>query len=787
MASKSVKKRSFYRYSLAVLLIILAGTYWFPVPVDPFGRPASTVLLDAEGELLGARIASDGQWRFPPSREVPERYAIAVTEFEDRYFSYHPGVNPFSLFRAGWQNIRQRRIVSGASTLTMQVVRISRPGRPRTLWEKWLEMVLAVKLELRHSKEEILAMYASCAPYGGNVVGLDAAAWRYFGTSPAGLTWSEASLLAVLPNAPALIHPGRNRDLLKAKRDRLLLRLMQQDYIDSLTYRLSCTEPLPLAPLPLPQTAPHLLDRVTSITPGITVQSTIDRRLQEQVNEILARYSNIFAQNGVHNAAALVLSVDRSEALVYAGNVPGTKHANDVDVVMALRSPGSLLKPVLFAAMLEEGSLLPGTLLPDIPTIISGYSPKNFNRTYEGAVPAKRALEKSLNVPAVRMLQDYRYERFHHLLHKMGISSLYQPPDHYGLSLILGGAEMSLWEMCGLYASMARVLFHYDAHDGRYDGNDIHDPVFIRPDEDNIPKYDIDPPLSAGTIYLTFQSLLEVNRPEEEAGWEYFHSSRKIAWKTGTSFGFRDGWAIGTTPGFVVGVWIGNADGEGRPGLTGIATAAPVMFEIFDILPGTGWFDGPYDEMEFAAVCHQSGQPATSLCGEPDSIWILPQGLNSGPCPYHQLIHTDPTGTYRVNAHCSPPDRIVARPWFVLPPVMEWYYKLKDPAYQEIPSFGQGCQPTREIPMMGFIYPENNARIFIPVELDGTPGDAVFEIAHRNPSAKVYWHLDEDYLGTTQYMHQLAFRPEKGNHRLRAVDEKGNEVQVTFWVENGGR
>lgn len=782
-----MRRRRFWRIALLLLLLFTAAVYWFPGPRDPFSQPLSTVLLDRKGDLLGARIAADGQWRFPPCEQAPEKFARSAIVFEDRWFYLHPGVNPFSLVRAAWQNLRSGRIVSGGSTISMQVVRLSRRGKPRSVGEKLLEMVLALKLEMRHSKGEIMAMYASNAPFGGNVVGIDAAAWRYFGMPADRLSWAEAAALAVLPNAPALIHPGRNRDRFQTKRDRLLHRLREAGSIDSLTYVLALAEPLPAEPLPLPQRATHLLSRIESESPGRSVTSSVSGSLQDRVTDIIGSYSATFALNGIHNAAALVIAVNTGEVLAYAGNVPGEGHGNEVDVIRSLRSPGSLLKPVLFAAMMEEGSLLPGTLLPDVPTIISGYSPKNFNLSYEGAVPARRALEKSLNIPAVRMLREYKYGRFQRLLTDLGITSLNQPPDHYGLSLILGGAEMSLWDLCGLYASMARVLNHYYPLDGRYRADDIHPPVTWLQEETAAEHFTSDPPLSAGAVMLTFQALLEVNRPAEESGWEHFSSSRRIAWKTGTSIGFRDGWAIGTTPEYVVGVWIGNGDGEGRPGLTGIGTAAPVLFAICDLLPETSWFDTPYDEMEYVAVCRKSGCLATSLCPEQDSSWILRAGLNTAPCPYHKLIHTDAGKKHRLTLDCAPPGEMVSSTWFVLPPVMEWYYKLKDPSYAELPPFRPGCGAAGDIQMLQFIYPEEGSRIFVPRELDGTPGNAIFELAHRKTSARVHWHLDDTYVASTRYSHQLALRPSPGEHILRAVDEDGNETAVKFRVESRER
>lgn len=777
-------KKEIRRTALAIIILAIAVLFWLSLPRDFLQEPHSTVLFDKDSTLLGARIADDGQWRFPPSEKVPVKFRKALLLFEDKHFYYHPGFNPVSLIRASWQNLQSRKIVSGGSTLTMQVIRLSRKGKPRNVFEKMIEMTLAVRLELQYSKSSILGLYASNAPFGGNTVGLDAAAWRYFGIPSDQLSWAEASMLAVLPNAPALIHPGRNRDLLKAKRDRLLRMLYEAGELDEMTYNLSLAESIPEEPVPLPRQAPHLLDRIQSQFPGKIVHSTIDHTLQNHISSIIVRQSKLLSLNGINNAAAIVIEVNSGNVLAYVGNVPGTGHSNDVDMIIANRSPGSLLKPILYAAMLDDGLLLPNTLLPDIPTIISGYTPKNFTMTYAGAVPARQALEKSLNIPAVRMLQEYKYERFYNLLKEMGITTLSKPSGHYGLSLILGGAEVTLWEISGLYASMARVLKHYYPYERKYAENDIHPPVILPRESIADPDFMNRPILSAGAIYLTYDALLEVNRPEQEAGWEYFTSSRKIAWKTGTSFGFRDGWAVGTTTEYVVGVWTGNADGEGRPGLTGTATAAPILFEIFSILPHTSWFEPPYDELEYTTVCRKSGHLPGMNCPETDSTQVLLKGMNTPPCPYHTLVHLDKSEKYRVNADCESVENIVTQSWFVLPPVMEWYYKSGDPAYRELPPFRSDCISTAKNDMVKFIYPENNSRIYIPNELDGTPGTVIFEVAHCNPGNALFWHIDQEYIGTTQYTHKLAVRPDHGRHVVRVIDEQGNEDGVVFWVES---
>lgn len=770
-------------------MILLAGCiiYWLILPKALFNDPTCTVLEDRQGVLLGARIASDGQWRFPPADSIPEKYKACLLQFEDRFFYLHPGINPFSLGRALIQNIRAGKVVSGGSTLTMQVIRLSRKGKPRTLGQKLIEIILAPRLELEYKKSEILCLYASHAPFGGNVVGLEAAAWRYYGMSPWQLSWAESATLAVLPNSPALIYPGKQQFQLLGKRNRLLERLLHKGVIDTLTCTLAKEEPLPGRPFPLPNEAPHLLDRICLENQGARVQTTLDIWLQKHCSEIIERHHRVLKTNEIHNAAALVVEVETGHVVAYVGNTenPGKPElGSDVDIIRSPRSTGSILKPILFASMLDDGEILPGTLVPDIPTFLSGFAPKNFNNNYEGAVPARQALSKSLNIPAVRLLQQYGVERFYFLLRKAGLTTLSYPPGHYGLSLILGGAESTLWDLTGVYAGFSRILLHYNMT-GKYFENDMHMPVLFTEAAENPPVQKIlnEPSLlGAGSIWLTYQALLEVNRPEVEFGWKEFSSSGKIAWKTGTSFGFRDAWAIGTTPRYVVGVWVGNASGEGRPGLVGVNAASPIMFDIFRLLPKTNWFSIPYDELTRVTVCHQSGYRNGPWCDQVDTIFATLRGLETMPCPYHIMVHLDCTEKYRVHIGCVKENHIIHKNWFVLPPAMEWYYKSKNPSYRTLPPLLPGCEESDMLTPMELIYPKSSATVYIPVELDGTRGKVIFEAVHRQPDAIIYWHLDDRYIGHTRNIHQMGLSPAKGFHTLTLVDQEGTVLIRHFEV-----
>lgn len=768
------------------LLFAAAVIYWLAFPENLFQKPHAVVLLDRNDRLLQARIASDGQWRFPPLQNIPDKFSKALITFEDKRFAFHPGVDPLAMGRSLWLLCKHQKVVSGGSTLSMQVIRLSR-NQQRTVWQKFIELLLAVRLELSYSKQEILALYANNAPFGGNVVGLQAAAWRYFGRDAAELSWGEAASLAILPNNPSMVRPDKNRAILLMKRNRLLNAMMQDGLIDEQTCHLAKLEPIPDKPLPLPETAPHLLSSIRSgqlkqPDSGPLLKSTIDGNLQQQVNQILLRYHQQFSANGIHNAAALVVEVETGNVLAYVGNVyrpDKPEYDSYVDVIPAPRSPGSTLKPLLYAAMLQDGLLLPHSLVADIPTQVAGYTPQNFDLGYDGAVPASKALARSLNVPAVRMLQQYRIERFYSLLKQLGITTLTQPSGHYGLSLILGGGENSVWELTGVYASLARMLKHYPTYNGRYDVSDLHMPVALAstatrnpPDPLRLPS---DFVLGAGAIYNTFSAMNELVRPGEEGLWSL---PQKIAWKTGTSFGFRDGWAIGVTPKYVVSVWIGNADGEGRPLLTGISTAAPVMFELFKLLPFSPWFNEPYDDLQLVKTCSKSGFLATETCETQDSLWVSPKGVHSMPCPYHQLIHLDQTAIYRVSSDCESPTRMVHRKWFVLPPNMEWYYKNHDHTYRTLPPWRQGCAPQgNSAENMEMIYPKRSNSIYIPVELDGQSGKCVFEVAHRHKDITIFWHLDQTYIGSTHNFHQMALRPTPGKHQLVLVDQHGERLE----------
>ena len=791
LASSKAERRWWPFRLLAALLplcLLLAGLQWWPLPLSLHQQPYASMLLSREGQLLGARIAADQQWRFAPPEQLPEKYRAALLLFEDRRFYQHPGIDPLAIARAVRGNLSSGRVTSGGSTITMQLARLLRqqdhrlreqPQPARSLASKGIEAWRALQLEWHFDKDELLVHYAAHAPFGGNIVGLRAAAWRYFGRAPEHLSWAEAALLAVLPNSPGLIHTGRQRERLQHKRDQLLRRLHQDGRLGERDLQLALLEPLPQHPRPLPAGANHLLDTLGKRWPGQAVyHTTLDAALQRRVAAIAARHNRLLANEGVHNLAILVVDHRTMETRAYLGNQAWQNlpaWSPGVDIIQRPRSTGSLLKPFLYGLMLQEGELTPTRLIPDIPSRFGSYSPQNYHRDYRGAVPAHQALAWSLNIPVVRMLQEYGIGRFQHQLQALGMTTLFRPADDYGLTLVLGGAEGTLWEMAGLYARLAAVA---------RDGSGYRQPVQPRLLVDEQPSL-MSPVLGQGASWLTLQAMIEVVRPGTDALWRDFAGSQTIAWKTGTSFGLRDAWAMGSNSHYTVAVWAGNAGGEPAPSLTGQSSAAPVLFEVFDALGPASWFPRPDHALKSIRVCRDNGYLAGGQCDAID-MQIPVESHFQTVTPHHRRLHLDASGKYRVHSRCEAVANMQAVDWFVLPPAQEFFRKQASSDYRPLPPWRRDClahsseldgdQP------MELLYPHEGSRLYIPVDIDGRRSRALLQAVHRRSDAVLYWHLNDRFLGETRLFHEQSLALEPGWHKLVLVDQQGYTLVRWFRV-----
>jgi penicillin-binding protein 1C len=394
-------------------------------------------------------------------------------------------------------------------------------------------------------------------------------------------------------------------------------------------------------------------------------------------------------------------------------------------------------------------------------------------------VPADAALARSLNIPAVRLLRYYGLSKFYDKLQDLKLGTINKGANHYGLTLILGGAEIRLWDAVGVYGSMARVLNRYN-NGGMYSPNDYFMPNYMQ--KDHSCKIFVDDDIfGASNIWFVFKALSDKDRPVEGGDWNSYKSAQKIAWKTGTSFGFRDAWSVGVNPKYVVGVWVGNASGEGRPGLTGTQMAAPIMFDVFKILPKSKWFDLPLEDIVEAKICTKSGNLASVNCEEVRSEYIQKNGERSEVCSYHSLVHLNKEGNKRVNSSCYKVSDMQTKKWFVLPPVQAYYYKKVNPAYKDLPPWEENCRVNTEH-NIGLIYPKAGAQIFIPKDFNNVRQKIVFKAVHQNRKAVIYWHLDEKFLGTTKGQHKITIFVKKGMHKLTLMDDKGEILQRNFEV-----
>ena len=744
--------------------------------------PLAKAAYSRNGELLDVRIAQDEQWRFASPVVLPEKYIASVIQFEDRHFYRHFGFNPLSMLRAVKDNYQAGKIVSGASTVTMQLARLALKHHRRSYWNKLEEICLAIKLELRLSKDEILKLYATHAPMGRNIVGLQAASWRYFGRAPDELSWAEAALFAVLPNRPSMLYLEKNRKALQGRRDQLLTLLFQEKKINERDYQLARMEPLPTAQAEWPSQVPHLLDRLVREHPDVSeFHTTIDPLLQNSLNHVLENHRRTLAEEGVHNIALVVIDHTTLQTVAYIGNFTGDALSKHVDIASRPRSTASIIKPLLYGLMLDSSDLIPTMLIPDVPTTIGNFAPQNHDHEYHGAVPATRVLAQSLNVPAVRLLRHYGIDRFRQQLQRYGLTTVNRSADNYGLSLILGGGEANLWELTSVYARMANLV-EVNGYDGTTDAVQ-----YLKPAPDSrVPRMKF--PLSPGAAWLTLNAMVEVTRPGADGNWRNYENSQVIAWKTGTSYGLRDAWAIGSNGRYTVGVWAGNADGSPAASLGGAHSAGPVLMDAFSILGTSAWLSEPDGELKSLMVCQDDGFIAGDGC-KPVVTQVPSHSHFAQVTPYHQRVFLSKNGMYRVHSGCESVSNMEARDWFVLPPTQEYYWKHEHADYRTLPSWRKDCiaslqQYTKELPF-DLIYPNAENTIYLPLDIDGKQSRAIFRAVHRDPDAILYWHLEGEFLGETKMFHEKMIRANPGRHTLVLVDKNGQRLERKFTVIGG--
>ncbi|PIB34020.1 penicillin-binding protein 1C [Reichenbachiella sp. 5M10] len=754
-------------------VVLIYGLYLaIPLPGEKLARDYSQVILARDGSFLRVYLNSQEQWCLPPQlqTEIPDKLKTAVLTYEDQYFDRHWGVNPVAVVRAAYLNVKHQRVVSGGSTLTMQLARMIL-AQPRTLYNKFREVFLAMKIEAHYSKREILQEYLSHAPYGSNVRGYLAASYRFFGKEPKQLTWGEAATLAVLPNAPGMIFPSKNSDKLERKRNQLLKRMYELEIIDEETYELTLLERTPDEMLPFPLAAPHLTDRIHATHHRDIVETTIDTEIQYETNFFVQQHAAKMKEMGIRNACALVVDNRTGHVVSYVGSQDYHNLDQDeqgrVDGVVATRSSGSILKPFLYAAAIDEGIVLPQTLIKDVPTYFESFSPSNASETFQGVVPASTALIHSLNVPAVRLLNAYGVQKFYNMLEAAGVQSLFRHADDYGLPLILGGAEVSPWDMAQLYRGLAQG--------GRF-ARITYDPSEVLEPEQEL--------VSEAATFLVLDELKELIRPGLEFYWKKYGDQRPLAWKTGTSYGHKDAWAVGTSPWWTVVVWVGNFDGESNKNLSGMASAGPLLFNIANILPEDSkelWFEEKAEDFVMVRICEETGFYVSSACPNTMEVKAPVHMRPMKVCPYHQRFFIDPSTGYAVCSRCWDGHQAAAGVLKFTPDI-NYYLRKNGVIVTEEPIHNPACRQLQEHGILQITYPVDRANIFLPKDFDGSHQPLIGRVATQFPDREMFWYVDDSFVSSSVSNPSMPLYLREGPHVLTVVDAEGNRDQVRFSV-----
>ncbi|WP_234010457.1 peptidoglycan glycosyltransferase PbpC [Pseudomonas lurida] len=759
---------------VVVALIWLADRIWpLPLPKDDLAR----VVLAEDGTPLWRFADANGVWRYPvQTSEVSPYYLDALLTYEDRWFYQHPGVNPLALARATWQNLSGARVVSGGSTLSMQVARLLDP-HSRTFHGKLRQLWRTVQLEWHLSKEEILNLYLNRAPFGGTLQGVAAASWAYLGKSPSQLTHAEAALLAVLPQAPSRLRPDRHPQRAQEARDKVLRRLAEFQVWPHAAVDEALEEPLLLAPRLEPSLAPLLARRLNRPDSPPLIRTTLDATLQRRLEDLLLGWR---ARLPEHTSAAILVVEEETMAVrAYLGSVDinDAKRFGHVDMISALRSPGSTLKPFLYGMALDEGLIHSESLLQDVPRRYGDYRPGNFSMGFTGAVPASTALSSSLNLPAVQLLEAYGPKRFAAEMRMGGVPLALPALAEPNLALILGGAGSRLEDLVSGYSAFAR------------DGKSA--TLRLQPDDTLRER----PLLSPGAAWIVRRILSGQARPDRDPRAELVQRP-VLAWKTGTSYGFRDAWAIGVGPRYLIGVWIGRPDGTPVPGQFGLASAAPLMLQVHDVLTNRDSQRGISAPVKpvpanvgVAAICWPLGQPMSRSdpnCRRQRFAWTLdnttPPTLQALDQPLSvglmESVWVNAKGL-RVDAHCPGAERKNIALW---PAPLEPWLPRAERREARIPAADPDCPP----PALAASSPLSivGVREGDQLRLPAASQQALrLKISALGGSGRRWWFLNGAPLGDSANQDFISASFEQlGRYQLSVLDEAGQTARLEFSV-----
>jgi len=744
----------------------------FPFPVQRLDPPAATRVLDRDGKPLRFFLAPDGMWRFPMTlEEIPPDLAAALIDSEDRHFRIHPGVNPLSVLRALWVNLRHGRVVSGASTIPMQLARLADP-RPRTLQAKVVESFRALQLCRHYSRDQILLWYVNLAPFGSNVVGVSAAAWHYFGKNPSALSLGEIALLSVLPRSPTRYNPFKNPGLAREVRDRVLDRFAAHKVFDTARVAEAKTRPLLASRSAVPQGAPHFSRWARSRQPEAgVIGSSMDRHAQDIVEAMIRGRMDGLRRQGIGNAAAVVLDIKSRRVVAYAGSADfWDKAEGQVDNALSRRSPGSTLKPFLYALAFDQGHLAPGSMLLDVPTDFAGYVPENYGRNFQGLVSARTALATSLNVPAARLLARSGPVPFHDLLRRGGLSTLDKEAGHYGLSLALGGCEVRLLELTNLYATLAEGGVHRPVQALAVDPDALGPGVRL---------------FSPEACAMVLDILAGTRRPDIPDAWEFTLAAPKVAWKTGTSFGHRDAWAVGLSRDLAIGVWVGNPDGSQCANISGTRHAGPLLFDLFRALaPGSTRLPAfPTPALQRVPICAVSGELPGPACPATTTTIIAGVTLLQ-PCAMHRRIFVNPDNGLRLHGDCLLAGESKEETALVWPAELVAFRRAQGANLPGLPPMDPGCADVPQESGPVITSPSPNTPYLIRADAPPQYQRLALSAAGAADASVHFWYVDGRHVAWTAPAVPCFIPLEDGEHEVMVTDDHGRSARTTFSVRN---
>jgi penicillin-binding protein 1C len=761
---KFIRKIKFRRIFLltfassAVLFILL--NFIFPLRVN---IKYSQIITASDGTIIHAFLSKDQKWRMMTTeKEISTRLEKAIIFKEDHWFYYHPGVNPLAMFRAAFNNLFHMKRTSGASTITMQVARMLYP-KQRTYLNKVAECFRAVQLEMKYSKKEILTMYLTLVPYGGNIEGIKAAAYFYYGRQPDKLSIAQITALAVIPNRPNALTPGRKNEYLIASRNKWLKRMKEENLFSTHDIDDAMNEPLGALRQNAPSLAPHFSIRMHSLYPDLAVVNTsLNSANQQKVFAIASNYSKRMSNLNIHNAAVFVINnkTNHVEAYIGSANPLDNENSGQVDGVSAVRSPGSTLKPLVYGLAFDKGLLTPKTIITDVPVNFDGYSPENYNTEFNGNITVESALANSLNIPAVKTLNQLGMPTFTDKLIEAGFRQIKIDRNNLGLSTILGGCGVTLEELTTMYASFA----HY----GQYSKTGWLN--------DTLPLFSSSL-LSPSAAYMVSEILCTLTRPDlpNNAG-SSMHVPR-IAWKTGTSYGRRDAWSIGYNLNYTVGVWLGNFSGEGVPELSGAEIATPLLFEVFnsiDYNSRKGWFVQP-EQLDFRLVCPESGNPPGEYCENNVMDYFIP-GISPGmKCQHKKPVYLSPDEKFSYCTSCVPATGYKVKLYTDVAPELLSYYESEQVVYNKVPPHNPNCTRVFHSKPPQIISPVNNKEYYITADNDQ---QLQLKCNADNEVQLVYWYINDRFYKSCKRDESIFFSPSKGKVKISCSDDRGRNSDI---------